>query len=360
VSNFYEIDFLDVESTKSGDAISIRYQVDGVQRIHVVDGGYQATGERLKHHIDKYYSHPTQIDAVVVTHPDGDHAGGLRTILEEYDVSQLWMLRPWLYVSEIIDRFARYTSEENLAKRLKDIYPNLAKLEEIALERNIQIKEPFQGEIIDKFTVLAPTKSRYLDLIIESEKTPESAADSKIEDKALGLLESWATKTINFIKAAWGEEVFSDENTSAENEMSIVQYANLNEHKILLTGDAGRSALNESYEYAVEIMGLDLPGIDKFQVPHHGSRRNLSSELCDKWLGKHLQDKAITKFSAIVSAAKKDKDHPRNVVVRAMMHRGGKVVSTENGGLCTSKNAPEREGWSAVKPLDYPEEMEKN
>jgi len=31
-----ELDFLDVESEKSGDAITVRYSIGGVQRVHVV------------------------------------------------------------------------------------------------------------------------------------------------------------------------------------------------------------------------------------------------------------------------------------------------------------------------------------
>ena len=34
MDDFYEIDFLNVDSKKSGDAICIRYQANGIQRIH--------------------------------------------------------------------------------------------------------------------------------------------------------------------------------------------------------------------------------------------------------------------------------------------------------------------------------------
>lgn len=89
MADFFEIDFLDVESSKSGDAIPLRYQPNGVSRIHVVDGGYQATGEKLVSHIKTYYGDPYFIDSVVVSHPDGDHVGGLRKVLEEFEVGEL-------------------------------------------------------------------------------------------------------------------------------------------------------------------------------------------------------------------------------------------------------------------------------
>lgn len=361
MSDFFEIDFLDVESTKSGDAIALRYEVGGAYSIHVVDGGFQDTGETVTEHIEKYYGNPRAIDHVVATHPDGDHAAGLRTVLEQYHVGQLWMLRPWLYATDLISRFSRFTSVEGLQRRLKEIYPNLAALEEIANERGIPIYEPFQGKRIGAFTVLAPTKERYLDLVVQSERTPESVEARKTALAELGaFMEGAATKAVALLRAAWGEEAFSLEATSAENEMSVVQYASLCGERVLLTADAGRAGLSEAADYALQ-SGLALPGVDRFQVPHHGSRRNVSTEILDRWLGPRLPSKlpkGEERYTAIVSAADKDKDHPRKAVVRAFIHRGSKVATTERSGLRTSHNAPDREGWSAAVPLDYPEEQE--
>ena len=359
MSDFFEIDFLDIGSAKSGDAIPLRYEVAGKTTIHVVDGGFQDSGDKVVDHIRRYYGKPNYIHRVIVTHPDGDHAGGLRRVLEEFDVGELWMLRPWQYAEELIDRFSRFTSVENLRKRLKKIYPNLTALEELADEKGIPICEPFQGVAIGSFTVLAPSKARYLDLIVESEKTPESIKEE--EEKSLAaLLGKAAEKVVSFVKSLWGNEVFSEEETSAENEMSVVQYAKLCGKNILLTGDAGRAALTEA-AYHAPWAGLALPGIDRFQVPHHGSRRNVSTEILDRWLGRILDSQpaqGAETFTSIVSASDKDKHHPRKAVVRAMIHRGAKVVSTEASDLRTGYNAPDRDGWSTAEPLPYPEEQE--
>jgi len=362
MSDFFEIDFLDVESSKSGDAIPLRYQIDSISYIHVVDGGFQDTGQRVVDHIQKYYGNPAHIDHVVATHPDGDHAGGLRTVLETFDVGHLWMLRPWVYADEIIDRFSQVSSVDNLKKRLKEIYPNIAALEEIAYDKGIPIYEPFQGQRIGAFTVLAPTKERYLDLVVQSERTPEHSEEAQ-KAAAEGLkvfFEKVAGKVVSLFKAAWGEEVFSPEETSAENEMSVIQYANLCGKRILLTADAGRGGLAEAADYAPYV-GITLPGIDRFQVPHHGSRRNVSTETLDRWLGPRLPakpKKGEEKFTAIISSAEKDEDHPRKAVVRACIHRGARVFTTEGASFRTSHNAPAREGWTAATPVEYPEEQE--
>lgn len=361
MTNYFEIDFLSVETKKSGDAITIRYEIDGESRVHVVDGGFQATGPSIVAHIKKYYDAVSYIDHVVVTHADGDHAGGLRTVLEEMDVGALWMLRPWMYAAELINRFETYSSVEHLARRLKAIYWNLAALEEIALRRGIPIYEPFQGQQIGEFIVLAPTKNRYLDLVVESEKTPEAAdEDDSTRAKVTSFVESAFSKVVNLIKGAWGEEVFSTQETSAENEMSVVQYANLCGKRILLTGDAGRAALTEAADYA-PLAGLYLPGIDRMQVPHHGSRKNVSTELLDRWLGTRLPVKPAPgneTFTAVVSSALEDKDHPRKSVVRAFQHRGAKFLATEGNSIRVGHNAPARAGWSTATALAYPEDQE--
>ena len=359
MSDFFEIDFLHLGSSKSGDAIALRYEINGITTIHVVDGGFQDTGEKVIEHINRYYDNPYHIDRVVVSHPDGDHAGGLRAVLEEFDIGELWMLRPWLYAEEIIDRFTRFSSVENLKKRLRNIYPNIATLEEIAEQNGIPIHEPFQGKMIGKFIVMAPSRIRYLDLVVESEKTPESVRNAR-EQAWEGLFQEISAAIGNITRTVWGKEIFSSEDTSAENEMSVVQYANLCGKRILLTADAGRAALTEAADYALYV-GIELPGIDKFQIPHHGSRRNVSSEVLDRWLGPRLRmktEEGKERFTAIVSAAKADKYHPRKAVVRACIHRGGKVISTESASLQTRYNAPQREGWITATPLSYPQEQE--
>ena len=357
MSDFFEIDFLDVGSSKSGDAIPLRYSVGGVKRVHVTDGGFQDTGDIVVEHIKEYYDDPSTIDSVIASHSDGDHAGGLRKVLETFSVSELWMLRPWLFADELIDRFTRFSNVENLVRRLKEIYPNIAELEEIAEAQEIPIFAPFQGNKIGEFTVLAPSKERYLNLVVESERTPESKALS-----LLGQGRAFVKSVVSSIRSAWGEETFSSEETSCENEMSVIQYANLCEKRVLLTADAGRGALTEALDYAPSV-GLTLPGIDRFQVPHHGSRRNVSTEILDRLLGERLPEKpekGTESFTAVISASKEDEDHPRKAVIRACIHRGAKVVSTESGGIRSGCNSPERAGWTTAPALPYPDEQEED
>ena len=351
---FYEIDFLEAGEKGSGDAIAIRYREDdGTDYVHVVDGGYTDDGQKLVDHIRKYYDDPSIIDHVVLTHPDGDHAAGLKTVLEEFVIGALWMNRPWNHVQELTPLFEYEYTEDGLIQRLKKDFPNTAELEEIAMEKGIQINDAFQGKI-GAFEVLAPSKDRYIELVVDSEKTPEAERKAKMEGSLFERVVTFVQK----IAASWGEENLKGESdgTSSENEMSVVQIAELCNEKILLTGDAGIEALQEAYDNAA-LLGYSLPGVNRFQVPHHGSRRNLSSTVLDNWLGQKLpQQTDSPSYSAIISANQNDDDHPKKAVVRALHHRGAKVVQTK-GILFCYKNAPER-GWSSAVPLEYPTDME--
>jgi beta-lactamase superfamily II metal-dependent hydrolase len=348
-----EIDFIGVETAKSGDAITIRYEKDGVSGIHVVDGGYIDTGAQVVEQLNAFYG-TTKIDHIVLTHPDLDHANGLRAVLEECEVGTLWLNRPWLYAAELIDRFATYSSVDALERKLRSVYSASDALEEIAIRRNIPIQSPFQGNSIGIFRVLAPTKARYLDLIVESDKTPE--AETSLAAESLEAVAKAFRAVANLVKSAWGNEYFPSSGTSNENEMSVVQYAQINGKTIVLTGDAGREALAEAADYA-PYAGLTLPGIDLFQVPHHGGRHNVSTELLDRWVGVRHDAPGNYTWEAICSSAKADEDHPRKSVVRAMMHRGGDFSATEGRNLLWSEGI-KREGWGPVPKTPYPEEQE--
>jgi hypothetical protein len=359
VADYFEIDFIDVESPKSGDAIALRYEQAGRTSIHVVDAGYQDTGAAVVEFIKAYYDNATYINHVVATHSDGDHSGGLRTVLGSFSVGVLWIHRPWIYAEHLLPWFPTYTSVERLAARLRDVYSNLAALEEIALRKGVVIQAPFQGADIGAFTVMAPNVNRFAQLILDSDRTPESylsVAQDTLGEFVTGLL----AKATKFVKGVWGHEVFSVNETSAENEMSVIQYAKLCDQRIVLTGDAGRGALADAIQFAPQV-GVPFPGVDYFQVPHHGFRRNVSTETLDALLGPRVPDGAMKKFTGVCSAAAKDDDHPRKSVKRAIIHRGGHFYSTKGRGLRAYGGvAPTRQNWIAVTPEDYPQDQEED
>ena len=62
-------------------------------------------------------------------------------------------------------------------------------------------------------------------------------------------------------------------------------------------------------------------------------------------------------FTAMISAAKEDTDHPRKAVIRALRHRGALIGTTEDGMLGIWKNAPPRDRIP-LRNEAYPDEQE--
>jgi hypothetical protein len=99
--------------------------------------------------------------------------------------------------------------------------------------------------------------------------------------------------------------------------------------------------------------------VNKFQVPHHGGRHNLSSELLDFWVGPRLPQllpKGQEKFTAAISSADEDTAHPRKAVLRALRHRGGFILTTENAPIILQRNSSRT--WTVVENKPYPDEQE--
>lgn len=363
MEDFFEIDFLPVGDKKSGDAICLRYSIGGKTSIHVIDGGYEENGVHLVSHIRDYYGEPNFIDHVVLTHPDQDHASGLAKVLESFNVGTLWMFRPWIYVEALIkaDIFKRWENPENLSRYLKEKYPYAARLEAIAVTRGITIKEPFQGECIGAFKVTSPDRGTYWNLFFSSDKTPQVNDSAHTEFTSFSSLNKILSSVSGLVKAIWGNENgFPADGTSAENNMSVVQFSRLNDLNIMLTGDAGRERLQEAWNYTNAENLNQGERIHRFQVPHHGGRHNLDTETLDMLFGKrksYNDDQAS--FTAVISAAKNDSDHPRKVVVRSLIHRGARVLVTKRTSLCIPYNAPHRDGWGPASSVPYPEEQEK-
>jgi len=346
MSNNLEIAFLPVgNSEKSGDAIAFRYgdfSDPQKQYIVVVDGGTLDSGKELVEHIKKYYG--SYIDLVILSHPDGDHSSGLREVLKELKVGELWMHRPWEHSEEILNLFidGRITNN-SLSERLKDSYNFAHELEEIALEKDITIKEPFANLTFGNgiIKVLGPTEDYYESLIPEFTKSPE-------QKSAISKVFSSVKEAVNWIAETMQIETLSEDgDTSAENSSSTIILLDFDFDKYLFTGDAGIEAMQGAIDYANN-KSIDISNLRFLQVPHHGSHRNISPSILD-------QIKCTTAF---VSASKDAPKHPSKKVVNALIRRGASVHATEGQIICHHQNCPSRSGYSSATPLPFYNQVE--
>lgn len=351
----YELDFIGVnEETKDADAIGMRWD-KGNQNyvVGVYDGGLKVYGEALREHMERYYWDSTEekvIDFVICSHSDQDHTSGVKEILENFTVKALYMNRPWLYIDDVFDKVndGRIT-KESLERRLKEKYSYISDLENIAIDRNIQIYEAFEGKIInEKLTILSPTKKFYLELLVESEKTPlEEASSFK------NIIKRSFEQILNALFESWSDEKLrEDVTTSAENEMSVVILGKMDEENFLLTGDAGLRALNNAIKFADSIDISIKDDVNFYQIPHHGGRHNVSPSLLNNMIGEIVSEGVTNGKVAMVSAAK-NSDHPLQMVINAFVRRGVQVFKTDGNIISQHKNMADREGWTSIDKLGF-------
>ena len=338
----YEIDYLQVgDGEKSGDAIALRYgNLTGPrseQTIVVIDGGTAETGKSMVDHIRQWYGNTDRIDYVISTHPDSDHACGLRTVLEEMKVGVLLMHRPWEHAGYIKDAFSdgRWT-ERGLGDMFEKSIRFASDLEELAKDKGVKIVEPFEGVATSdgSIRVLGPTISFYQELLPQFRSTPKPK-----EGGLLGSFIQKAKEGIEWVQDQWGIDLLNDDEdtTSAENNSSAIVLFTIEGRKLLFTGDSGKTALHSAANYTDSI-GIPLTGLHFLDVPHHGSRRNLSSSVLRR----------INTTTAYISASPGSSKHPSKKVINALKKSGAKVFRTSGGTIHHRHNAPDR-GWSSIQ-----------
>lgn len=333
----YEVHFLPVGNRyKSGDAIALRWGPPGASKVLVYDGGGTESGKALVTHVRERYR-SSRVDYVVSSHPDGDHASGLLTVLQRMEVGELWMHRPWLHASAARDAVqARHPAASPLDSRLRSKLRAARKLEMAALQRGIPIHEPFQGADIGGLRVLSPSRDWYLDHLLPAfgqplpSPAPQAAPPPPAPAPTPTDRETWSLELLR-------ESV----RTSADNEASVVLWGQFDGQGVLLTGDAGIQALNHAADQA-QAEGIDLPArLSLLQVPHHGSRHNVSPSVLDRLLGpRKPQDDGQATKRAFVSAGAGSMAHPHAMVTNALLRRGATPYATRGVMLSHGHRMP--------------------
>ena len=343
----FELDFHAVGSgEKSGDAITIRYgrlnsTTNFSQKVIVIDGGTLDSGKKLVDHIKTHYKTET-VDLVVNTHPDNDHCSGLREVLNNLNVKELWVHTPWNYAKDFVDLFkdGRIT-DNSLKEKLKEGLNIAHELEQLAKEKKILVKEPYTGLSFDGgvLQILGPSENYYTELLPNFRSTP-----APIEESAISKAFTAVKDAIKWVTESMDKETLNElGETSPENNSSAISLFNYSEKKILFTSDTGVPALKQAIEYA-KTKSITLNNLSVLQVPHHGSKRNISPSIID----------ALKCTNAYISCAPNgEPKHPAKKVTNAFKRRGIKPYWTKKAGLCYRHNTPSRVGWSTATEIPF-------
>lgn len=352
-----EIDFLPVgETTRCGDAVAMRFGLyeQGYwknQTVFIIDGGDSNSGDALVKHVKEVYK-TNKVDRVILSHPDSDHASGLRNVIEQLEVGKIWMHRPWHYWDDlkgsIID--GRIT-KKSFTDRLRVAYQFAYDIEKLAIEKKIDILHPHQGYQYTEnnepiLTVLGPGKEFYLNLIQASQKTPDMELFERITKGFSAPRKITVLEDMTFDTEHLSEK---DEATSPENNMSLIMLLTVAGSKVLFTGDAGTEGMFRAIKYA-NTNNINLIDLNLFDVPHHGSRHNLSKRILN-----HIKSE-----QSIISCSKHgEPSHPSPIVINSLLRRNMYPVWTK--GNLTNYHfgiVPRREGLYPVPPIVFSNQVE--
>lgn len=363
----YEIDFVGCSDVKKDyDAIAFRFRDGHGDLINCVfDGGTEDAYKTLSLHLEKYYSiaKGMPVDYVFCSHPHIDHASGLKGVLEEFGARCLVMNRPWQHIDDLLPHLQNGNwSEKGLERYLRENYPYINVLEEIANRKNIRIVDAFRGDVFAEYlTILSPSHDEYIEYLVESDKTPKPKS---IAENASVATDNFSAREGHEIASQWGVDALEENpSTEPDNETSLILYGHPDaKESFLLTADAGIRALDSALRYARSCQ-FDMRQLDFVEMPHHGSRHNVNSMILDSLLGNVVPKMDVDKLSEVYHRASfvsiaKGSDHPRKAVVNAFLHRGWPVyVSADNTVRHHRGDMPPR-NWENAKVAMYSPNVE--
>jgi beta-lactamase superfamily II metal-dependent hydrolase len=337
----FEVDFFPVgQAGHHGDAVAIRFtRADTGDYGHVIiDAGFQQNGQEFVDYVKKWYG-TSAFDLAIVTHPDGDHIGGMGDVIRELDVEELW-----------IHRLGDRGGQDLRAAEVVD------ELIALAEDRGTKVVEPFAGTeaFSGALKILGPDEAWYAETVQQQVAEAEERAAPKAASR---LLEAARIRAQRLVAALPIEIAFDDAGgTNPRNNSSAITLLEADQRRLLFTSDAGVPALERALDW-IESQGGDATSPRFVQMPHHGSRHNATSAFLDRLLGPTADS---GRGSAFVNVAPEAVKHPSPRVANAFARRGYPVFQTKGVAKQHGYEAPDREGWSSAEPLGPLDESEED
>lgn len=323
----FNIDFLNVGD---GDAIIIwaRDAQSQSDFIFFLDGGDTGNGDKIVNHYNMWIKpnlYPKKYIGFINSHPHTDHINGLIEIVE--------ILRSDLNFSVYNDPVECIT-EEHLQRikkayidgedpditHLYESFEQVAKLNALCKKYNIVKYKGLANAntwLNGKFKILSPAEPFYINYV-------QYFTDIDFL-KSVDLSKKALSAPITTEEEALPCKIVDEQSdTSPENLTSIViELIASDGRRYLLTSDAGV----EAFDYMAS-EGFTTENLTMVQLPHHGSRRNISSE----W---------IKRFGAnnFIASAAGNVKHPRKAVINCIKRnlKNASVYSTHQNGYCLSE-----------------------
>lgn len=313
-----------------GDAILVELrdlQDNGIT--FVVDGGTSGQAQNIIGFLQTHHANNRKV--FISTHSDDDHIGGLEEIIRTVGGTDLILNDPRDFDPQsTIQSRMRTELDTDQRDRLTTAFERIDAVKAAAAAVGATHRALFanvnpiltwgQWDVY----IVGPTTTHFNEVWYTTGK--------------LGDLFTSDDENVVANLVSTGKSIIDDGvDTSGLNNQSIMLLIEGPGQKVLLTGDAGMRAIREASNIR-NIQSLTL-----LDVPHHGSRRNVDSEIID-----HLKP-AI----ALISSPGNDK-HPRRAVVRKLQKAGSRVFSTckiKGTSIYHNQNLP-RTGYTSITPWE--------
>jgi beta-lactamase superfamily II metal-dependent hydrolase len=277
-----DIEFLDAGC---GDAIHIHYRgTDGNFHNILIDGGMEKGDiyERsLRKALEKIILHHETIDLWIITHIDDDHIGGiLRLIKDEEILSQLDLGKTIFWYNYSIWDYDTGIRENNQKSYRQGIRLRTYLSEAGNLVSPVTDARPAVDLWGATLTIVSPNEKAYQELLVKWNKEEIKIRTQKSSELKRSTENDYKTKIGDFDLE---EEVLDD---SEENASSIAFILEFNGKAVLFTADSNPIVLMESLN---RLNNGEKIKLEYMQVPHHGSRYNISNVLlqlidCERYI----------------------------------------------------------------------------
>lgn len=329
----YEIEMLPLGDA---DCILLTEWVPGQKQekyFTLIDGGLKRNYPYIR---DFLKAHEVKtIQNLVSSHPDVDHVNGLVALVEEeqFTIEHAWVHDPAQHtdIAETQRTLEKVAAEGNRAfYKLASLRASAALLTALQARPTITLHEPFSDDdsYIGSLTVCGPTREYYREQLRRFRDRDAFWSDEEAIKRA--------DCSIDYQKIAGCLLPQNPPPPSPENSTSLVCKLRYGRQTLLFTGDASVEAINQAVQYG------RIEHCQWMQIPHHGSRKNMSQEIVDM----------LRPGKAFVSAD--GIKHPASEVVAAFHACSCSVFSTHRSTIPlwhSVGHVPDRPEYANMAPL---------
>lgn len=337
---------IDMLSLGNADCNIIWTKAENADFVTIIDGGNPKDAKTIIEHYESYIKPHISNDSpilIINTHPHSDHIGGLVDLVHYFKnkIVRFYYNDPTDYIEEAKRNELKSLNESFLYsnQRVKKLFASLQQsddLSDVLEQYGIPKLEAFSDNKLDHnlFEFVGPSKIFYLQQLryftnIDILKTSGSniQPESDINEVQEGLNSC---------------DIVDEKNdASAENLTSVLtKFIDSSNRKYLFTADAGVDAFESAASNGYSIKDLHF-----CQLPHHGSRRNVSTNWISNFNPKQ--------FWVSANGSKK---HPRKAVISCIKknlpdcktystHKTGTIHINSKANLFPDRN------WGTAEPL---------